>query len=34
MAAKCVLPELEVNEFKMLFITEKQKEGKIISVIT
>lgn len=31
MAAECVLPESEANEFKMLFITEKNTEGKITS---
>lgn len=30
MAAECVLPELEVNEFKMSFITEEKKKGKIM----
>lgn len=28
MAARCGLPELEVNEFKMSFISKKKKEGK------
>lgn len=31
MAAEYVLPESEANEFKMLFIIEKNKEAKILS---